>query len=172
MKDPIFWPRDSVTRCPRCDSPAPHLHPAVQHEGEVQPCPDPFHERETPENTAEKIAEGRRIAPVADHALLVRAFEHMLGARLGHSIELDYDKHFTADEFEHLSRRLDELTRGRVVRADLAQELVTRFAREAARGASKETNDGLRAAAVITCAWAGVSEELAREIFAREVGAR
>lgn len=30
-------------RCPRCDSPAPNLHPAVQHEGEVQPCPHPFH---------------------------------------------------------------------------------------------------------------------------------
>lgn len=30
-------------QCPRCDSPAPHLHPAVQSEGEVQPCPHPFH---------------------------------------------------------------------------------------------------------------------------------
>lgn len=30
-------------RCPRCDSPAPHLHPAMQHEGEVQPCSDAWH---------------------------------------------------------------------------------------------------------------------------------
>jgi len=30
-------------RCPRCDSPSPDLHPAVQHEGEVQPCSHPFH---------------------------------------------------------------------------------------------------------------------------------
>lgn len=30
-------------RCPRCDSPQPHLHPAVQHEGEVQLCDHPWH---------------------------------------------------------------------------------------------------------------------------------
>lgn len=37
-------------RCPTCDSPAPHLHPAVQCEGEVQPCKDEFHLRPTPQN--------------------------------------------------------------------------------------------------------------------------
>jgi hypothetical protein len=31
-------------RCPRCDSPKPHLHPAVQAGGEVQPCPHEFHD--------------------------------------------------------------------------------------------------------------------------------
>lgn len=31
------------THCPTCDSPAPHLHPAMQAEGEVQPCKDPWH---------------------------------------------------------------------------------------------------------------------------------
>lgn len=30
-------------RCPHCDSPAPNLHPAMQSEGEVQPCPDSWH---------------------------------------------------------------------------------------------------------------------------------
>ena len=30
-------------RCPTCTAPAPSMHPAVQCEGEVQPCGDPWH---------------------------------------------------------------------------------------------------------------------------------
>lgn len=29
--------------CPKCESPSPRLHPAMQHEGEVQECNHPFH---------------------------------------------------------------------------------------------------------------------------------
>lgn len=42
-------------KCPTCKSPAPHLHPAVQHEGECQICTDPFHCRVTPSNTPDRI---------------------------------------------------------------------------------------------------------------------
>ncbi len=42
-------------KCPRCDSPHRHLHPAVQYGGEVQVCTDDYHRRITPQNTAERI---------------------------------------------------------------------------------------------------------------------
>lgn len=38
-------------RCPRCNSPHPHLHPAVQFEGEVQTCPHEYHLQPTNQNT-------------------------------------------------------------------------------------------------------------------------
>jgi hypothetical protein len=46
---------DRRSRCPRCDSPQPHLHPALQFEGEGQPCDHDYHRHITPENTAARI---------------------------------------------------------------------------------------------------------------------
>jgi len=43
-----------MSGCPTCNSPAPHLHPAVQLEGEVQVCRDSFHEIATAQNTVER----------------------------------------------------------------------------------------------------------------------
>lgn len=42
-------------RCPHCDSPHPHLHPAMQCEGEVEICTHDFHLKPTPQNTPEYI---------------------------------------------------------------------------------------------------------------------
>jgi len=33
-----------MNRCPTCNSPSPERHPAVQFEGETEPCIDPFHD--------------------------------------------------------------------------------------------------------------------------------
>lgn len=43
-------------KCPRCESPAPHLHPAVQFEGEVETCTHDFHLTVTPQNTPAYIS--------------------------------------------------------------------------------------------------------------------
>lgn len=45
-----------MNRCPTCTSPQPHLHPAVQVEGEVETCADAFHLKPTPQNKPEYIA--------------------------------------------------------------------------------------------------------------------
>lgn len=46
-----------MNRCPTCNSPAPHLHPSVQHGGEVELCTDDFHLTPTNENWPSVIAD-------------------------------------------------------------------------------------------------------------------
>lgn len=48
--------REIKGHCPTCSATAPHMHPAVQHDGEVEICADAFHLRVTPQNKPEYIA--------------------------------------------------------------------------------------------------------------------
>lgn len=49
-----------MSKCPKCKSTAPHMHPAVQHEGEVRLCTHDFHLKETPQNIPAYVAAVRK----------------------------------------------------------------------------------------------------------------
>lgn len=53
----------SRSKCPRCGSPQPHLHPAVQYGGEVQVCFHRYHLTLTAQNTADKILSAGLVRP-------------------------------------------------------------------------------------------------------------
>lgn len=49
-------------KCPRCDSPNPKWHPAVQWEGEVQLCRHQWHSPTADEIEAKEAAEREAVA--------------------------------------------------------------------------------------------------------------
>lgn len=61
--------RVKLTRCPRCNSSAPHMHPATAFEGEVIICSHDYHLTPTPQNSArhmQMVRERRNREETAD----------------------------------------------------------------------------------------------------------
>lgn len=56
--------------CPTCGSTAPHMHPAIQHEGEVELCADAFHLTPTRQNRPEYIAAVQAMTSPSTDALV------------------------------------------------------------------------------------------------------
>ena len=61
-----------MKKCPICGSSAPHMHPAAQHEGEVQICSNDYHLTPSPQNKPEYI-EAVKIKKLAEWEAHVKA---------------------------------------------------------------------------------------------------
>ena len=74
-----------MAKCPRCESPSPELHPAVQFEGEVEICGyDAYHEPATSQALAR--IEHQRVAvlkKIDDNLAAIRSENQHLSDRKG-----------------------------------------------------------------------------------------
>ncbi len=71
-------------KCPRCDSPQPHLHPAVQVEGEVQPCSNPWHgSTRRGRETLERMLSSKSDSALGDESRVI-AYAVKAGITEGH----------------------------------------------------------------------------------------
>jgi hypothetical protein len=61
---------NTMGNCPTCGSPDPKKHPAMQFEGEVQPCRDVWHMPETPETVEVNVVMGAQLRAIVRSALL------------------------------------------------------------------------------------------------------
>jgi hypothetical protein len=142
-------------KCPRCDSPSPKLHPAMQFEGEVSPCSHPFHEAPPEPKADERTVEERILSlvetvqaaieyGVTHGAINWRGALEEVDIKLrrilaAHRAEVEHWRaamNFNADRADELQRRIDaalEVEGGRECASKMARILEGRDNQEAGK---------------------------------------
>jgi len=113
---------DDNDHCPMCASPQPHLHPAVQHGGEVQLCGDDYHRRVTSQNTPTMIAESDRVlALTGDVRAKVKVRARNLSTRRDKATEENcFDAH--GEVRERPSRTSEDIAKDKASCANCPEE--------------------------------------------------
>lgn len=68
--------QEAVRECPTCKAPEPHLHPALQYEGEVQLCSDSWHWTKAAKPRRSPAAKRRHGTPASLRAVVARLDRH------------------------------------------------------------------------------------------------